>query len=153
MSAHLTDEQLTAQLSGTAQAGTQEHLALCPECRREEQAIRNGLAEFREVLHREAERPEIFWERHARVISARLARSERALQWNWAAAVAAIVLFAVALSWTPAKAPQPAAQSDPDHDLLVEIERSLNRQVPRALEPASLLAQEVSRAAQTKSNP
>jgi hypothetical protein len=49
--------------------------------------------------------------------------------------------------------PKPLAQSDPDHALLVDVERSVRRELPRALEPAALLAQEVSRSAEARSNP
>jgi hypothetical protein len=45
-----------------------------------------------------------------------------------------------------------SAPVDPDHALLVEIQRSVRRDVPRALEPATLLAQELHRAANRKSD-
>jgi len=37
--------------------------------------------------------------------------------------------------------------------LLVDVERSVRRDVPQALEPATLLAREVSRATQARANP
>jgi hypothetical protein len=44
-------------------------------------------------------------------------------------------------------------QSDPDHELLVEVERSLRRDVPLALEPAALLTRELHFAADQSAKP
>jgi len=65
-----------------------------------------------------------------------------------------VVLAAVLLvQKTPPAQPVAQADPDPDHALLVDVERSVRRELPRALEPAALLAHEVGRDAEARSNP
>ncbi|HJY87655.1 MAG TPA: hypothetical protein VKE24_12530 [Candidatus Acidoferrales bacterium] len=147
MQEHLTDEQLAEQLAGHADAQVREHLALCPACRDEQERADNLLARCREAIRAAASRSEPFWQWQ------RTAIVRRHMEWGgprrlaWAAVTAVLVFIAILLSekTPPAKS---LAQSDPDHALLVDVERSVRREVPLALEPAALLTQEMSRGAE-----
>ncbi len=152
MQEHLTDEQLAEHLVGSADTRTREHLAACPACRDEEEHLENLLAHYQKTIRAAADRSEAFWQRQRTAIAAQRIGRPGARRLSWAAAVAAIVLVAVLLiEKTPPT--KPIAQSDPDHVLLVDVQRSVRREVPRALEPAALLAQEVSRGTEPRSNP
>ncbi len=152
MQEHLTDEQFAEQLVGSADTHTREHLAACPACRDEQERLENLLAHYQKTIRAAAERPEVFWQRQRTAVAARLTERTGSRRLAWAAAVAAVVLVAVLLiEKTPPT--KPIAQSDPDHVLLVDVQRSVRREVPRALEPAALLAQEVSRGTEPRSNP
>ncbi len=104
---------------------------------------------FRDWARAAAERPESFWERQRLAVRDRIERAakrRRVLRRSsWAAAAVLVLGLTIAR-----RSPRPPAASDPDHELLVAVERSLEREVPAALEPAALLAGELSRAAQAK---
>ena len=93
-----------------------------------------------------AERPEIFWQRQQAQILRRLdapAATPPPLAW---ASAAALLLMAVLLS-LPAKPPVAAVPPpDPDHQLMLEVQQTLDRDVPDALAPAALLTQEMNQA-------
>ncbi len=152
MQAHLTDEQLLEELDHGADAGAREHLASCPGCREEHESLRMALARYAVTTRASAERPESFWRAQETAITrhwiGRLARRRLA----WAAATACLVL-AAALLVKETPPPEPIAQAEADQTLLVDVERSVRRELPRALEPAALLSQEVSRSAESLSNP
>jgi predicted anti-sigma-YlaC factor YlaD len=147
MQEHLTDEQLAEQLAGHADARAHEHLAVCPACRDEQERMDNLLARCREAIRAAASRSEAFWQWQRTAVARRRTERSGSRRLAWAAATAALVLIAILLTEKrpPAK---PLAQSDPDQALLVDVERSVRREVPRALEPAALLAQEISRGAE-----
>jgi predicted anti-sigma-YlaC factor YlaD len=150
----LSDEQLAEELTNpfAADAAACEHLAACPACREEYESLRRGLARYREEARAAAERPESFWLRQRTTLATRNAGRPASRRLSWAAVAAVVVLTAVLLiEKTPPQQPTPAA--DPDHALLVDVEHSVRRQVPRALEPAALLAQEVSRSTGAQSSP
>ncbi len=154
MQEHLSDEQLAEELTNqlAADAAACEHLAACPACREEYESLRRGLARYREEARAAAELPESFWLRQRTAIAVRNAARPASRRLSRAAVAAVLVLTAVLLmEKKPSQQPTPAA--DPDHTLLVDVERSVRREVPRALEPAALLAQEISRSAGAQSNP
>ena len=96
-------------------------------------------------LREAAERPEWFWRKQQAAIRRRLAASQSA----WArpvtvlASASALVLLALLLRGNPAP-PAPQARTDQDQELLIAVERAMQTDVPEALEPASLLAEEIS---------
>ncbi len=147
MQEHLTDEQLAEQLAGHADAHAREHLAVCPACRDEQERMDNLLARCQEAIRAAANRSEAFWQWQRTAIARRGAERSGSRRLAWAAATAALVLITILLTekTPPAKS---LAKSDPDQALLVDVERSVRREVPRALEPAALLAQEISRGAE-----
>ena len=105
---------------------------------------------FREAARTAAERPDRFWERQRAAVRQGIERSTaRRLyvrRWSWATAATAAALVVALVLWRRPSAPLP---HDADQELLVAVERSLEREVRAALEPAALLAGELSRAAET----
>jgi predicted anti-sigma-YlaC factor YlaD len=158
MQEHLTDEQLIDQLAGRNEAGPREHLAACAACRDEAESLRSVLARYREDYQQVAcaarELPEGLWPWQHTAVAAPWAERPAPRRLAWAAAVAIVMLAALLLiEKTPPAQPVAQADADPDHALLVDVERSVRRELPRALEPAALLAQEVSRGTEARSNP
>ncbi len=153
MEEHLNDEQLTLALLGESPGETRAHLESCATCREEQAALERAVAEFGGTTRRIAERPEAFWQGQASAIRSRLAEPQsQPRRLAWAGALAVLVVVAVLLSkHAPPKTT--VTQADPDHVLLVDVERAVRRELPRALEPAALLAQEVSRSSGAESNP
>jgi predicted anti-sigma-YlaC factor YlaD len=159
MNEHLNEDQRNALLLAEADAESSAHLNACEACRNEVEQLRGALAGLRSAEVACAERPQEFWREQRLSIAARIpVGNELTTQpLAWAASLAGILIVAAMLSQglpvldpsalqVPAKATAQVA-SDPDHDLLVEIGRSIRRDVPLALEPASLIAQELHRAA------
>ena len=116
----------------------------------EEQRLREALKSYADSVRAAAERPEGFWVWQRGAIAGRLAgHTPRARRLSWAAAMVVITLLAGnALRQTPADTT--ANRYDPDHELLVDVERSMRSEVPAALAPAALLAAEMSRAAEAE---
>ncbi len=153
MQEHLSDEQLTERLlNAPGDPASQAHLTACPACREEEEGLRQLLAGYRQATNAMAERPASFWHGQQGGLAARWTGHSTGWRLAWAATVAAVVLTAILMQekTPPAKS---FATTDPDHALLVDVERSVRREVPRALEPAALLAQELSRDANAQPNP
>lgn len=122
----------------------EHHLAHCEPCQEERERVGEALREFGNASRQFAGRPEIFWQQQAARI--RAAHQERAQRSRLGLALAPglAVLFLIAfalLSREPGARPgQPsAAQADSDHELLVEVERALDADTPRSLEPAALM--------------
>jgi hypothetical protein len=135
--------------------GGDERLNGCAESRPDERPIRT-LVSFRDWARAATDRPEDFWERQRLGVHARLTKGKMNRRWlgAWAsAAIIAVVIVALGLllSTKPQQQPIPDLAAGYDQDLLVDIERSLRRPVPAALEPAMLLAQEVISGSETKS--
>ena len=143
MEGHLSDSQLFESLLGNAGPGAEMHLATCAECRGRLERLRSAVSALRGSAHVAAEKPDAFWTRQRSAAASRVS-GRAASPLTWAAAVAAAVLAAMLL-----QEPRPVAPAmpfpDPDQALLVSVERAVNRQVPQALAPAALLAQEISR--------
>ena len=103
------------------------------------------LQKFRDSLRAEADRPDFFWVRQRNAIMESLHKPKspkhrRILLWvPAAAAVLLCLLFFAEIS----KAPTPDLAAGYDQDLLVEVERALNRSHPNALTPALLIIEEM----------
>jgi hypothetical protein len=160
MNEHLSDDQLSAALLAEEDSPIAAHLASCDDCRRELEGIRTALTEVRDESLALGERPQGFWREQRLAIAARLSADNqfvtRPLAWAASLAMVALVAAFLVQGVPPLQiqAVRPAASSatDSDHDLLVAVERSMRRDVPRALEPATLIAQELHRAAGRKSD-
>ena len=110
----------------------------------------NLLAEWKQSIHAAAARPEAFWQFQRRAIAAR-----RRPWWAQPRLVWAMAFLVLTAAWLnhSAQPRRDVAQTDPDQMLMTDIERSVRREVPRALEPATLLTEEMDRAAQAQRNP
>jgi hypothetical protein len=97
------------------------------------------------------EQPEEFWQTQRSIVWSRISSSESAaatrlvrrsplLAWS---AAAALVLLAGLLLDRGSVVPPHKTQVDPDHELLVAVERAVYNDGPAALEPAALLAEEM----------
>jgi hypothetical protein len=91
--------------------------------------------------------PDAFWDQQRLEIRRRLAtaprRSSMGVLAAWAGAWAVVVLAIALLRTTPT--PQASVgQNDSDQELLVGVEQTLQRGGPQALEPAAMLAEEIS---------
>ncbi len=152
MQEHLTNEQLAEYLTDPLASGgdttIREHLAACAACRNEAGRLHCLLALYGEATRAAGARPQAFWQWQRTAILTQLESRPAPRRLVWAAAVAMAALAATLLMETPPPAVPPAAV-DPDHALLVDVERSVRREVPRALEPAALLTAELSEAADT----
>lgn len=106
-----------------------------------------AVAALRAETQAAAERPQIFWQRQRAMILARLdapALVPRPLA--WASAAAALLALAVLLSLPGSKPVAVTPPPDPDRQLLLQVQETLDREVPDALAPASLLTQEMNQA-------
>jgi hypothetical protein len=96
-------------------------------------------------LRSATERPEWFWKRQQTTIRARVAERQAWVRpaATWAATMALFLLAMLLLRGRPAPVVQ-KAHVDPDQELLVAVEQAVQSDVPSALEPAAILAQEIS---------
>ncbi len=149
---HISDEHW-GELLVPPEIDTQ-HLAECSACRKEHERLHAGLGALAQWADAAEKQPEIFWERQRLRIRARIAQEHlpRTIRFAWVAALAIIVLASLALR-TGSRVPVQRAQVDPDQQLLVAVELTLDGYVPEALQPASVLADEMAEPGQGNSNP
>ena len=147
MKDHLSDDELTAVLLGTAGSPASDHAASCPRCGAELESLRALSAEMRAVDGLAGERPAAAWAAQRVAIAERLRRPVRGHAWRLALAGGAAVGLALALRFWPAP-PQPASMpsTGDDRALLASINVALDRPAPESLAPALLLAGELERA-------
>jgi len=127
-----------------------EHRANCAICRAEHERLEDALAGFRALAQEAVERPEYFWDRQRLAILDRLkaphaTRRYRAV-WIWATAAALVIVLVLIFNPNHSKSIVPDFAAGHDQELLVDVERSLNRELPRALQPAVILTQELDNA-------
>ena len=147
-SSHLTDEQAAAALTGAAGSDVVSHLAECTRCREEIDSIARGLQALRQEAREASEKPEGFWIRQRLTAAEAPPRRPLSPRLAWAAGLALVAgLGGLYLMREPA-AVRVGAAADPDHELLRDVERAIRRDLPRALEPAALIASDLDRAAQ-----
>ena len=160
---HLTEDQIVAVLCAAASDADVQHARQCAECGGAGENFRNQLEEARAEHLQTAERDDSFWLRQQAAI-----RHKIRPQWStqtsnfgcsgapavvprWVVGVAALVVLAVGLILAgppePTRAQSP--QSDPDYQLLVEVEQNLARPVPMAIQPATVLSADLNAAWQS----
>jgi hypothetical protein len=108
-----------------------------------------AVEEFRIALDSAANRPEGFWNhQRASVISRTDGRPPRPL-WRmalvWSVTIVFVVIVVGIVLDRPQAAPAPDLAVGYDQELLVDVERSLDREVPEPLEAAFLLTAEIKR--------
>jgi len=128
---------------------SREHRAICARCRDGHEQVESAIAGLRTLAREASDRPEIFWERQRLAVRERLhagrgARSFGRLAW---VSAAVLVLLTLALFAPRGEPVVPDIAAGQDQELLVEIERSLDRELPQALEPGLVLTRELESAA------
>ncbi|MFB3920200.1 MAG: hypothetical protein ACE145_00680 [Terriglobia bacterium] len=146
MNGHLNDEQLIASALGESDRVATLHLGECSRCRQEIESLRGSIGEWVRDVRGAAGASEHFWRRQRQAIAGRIAPHPK-LSWkNWALATAALTLIVLAAVFYRAPAPVRTAPIVDDNALLLSVQTSLESDVPEALEPVTLLTQEIDRA-------
>jgi ABC-type transport system involved in cytochrome bd biosynthesis fused ATPase/permease subunit len=165
MNAHITDEELLDVMNGHAADHVASHLVQCDECWSKAQQLKDRLAGFASTMRVESARAEAATLRRpvrVRAVSPRL---------GWAIAAAAVLVLAAtamlsslrpsgtssaqrlspsAVSQTETAQAQPvsatsaaaAEQEQSDAALLMEVQDDMDRELPEALQPVSLIVAE-----------
>ncbi|HVZ15855.1 MAG TPA: hypothetical protein VG897_01965, partial [Terriglobales bacterium] len=116
--------------------------------------MNNALTAWRKSVDSKAEQPEWFWVRQRSRIESRMheRRPKRLPTLAWAGIAATLAVGAALMipgdqtSQLPPPKPVEDAQVQPqisDHELLQQLQETMNSEVPDALQPASTLAQEM----------
>jgi len=156
---HLSDEQFAEALLGAPSEAAAMHAAECAACRAELSRMSSTLGRMHQSARAAAEKPAGFWyTQRAAILEGLSARPQRSHLTAWASALATLVLAAVLLGQVSIEpglltanangGSETAAKTDPDDELMLEIQASVRRPVPRAFEPALLVTQELHRAAE-----
>ena len=142
MNKHLSEEQITEWALGESGEPVLRHLEDCAVCSREAQELRNTLAGFRDAVHASAQRDPTFWRNQRFAVRERLSTNDwYPLHWGWMVAMVAVLIAAILLARTP-NVPKNYPSEDADNALLQAVQGDLNRDVPQALAPAVLIAEE-----------
>jgi hypothetical protein len=157
MNGHLSNEQWAAAVLNENDEAVVNHLAECATCREEVRSFAAAAGAAQAQTHKVVKQPEAFWRRQRESISARLAACDLTHPWKrwiWVTATVMLILLAsTLLSRNSAPPIQTATQPDPDDVLLLSVQRSIQSDLPQALRPAALLAQEIDRAEAARRNP
>jgi hypothetical protein len=131
---HLNNEELSEMILDSDQRHLQSALGGLPECARAA-----------------TERPDVFWDEQQAQIRKRIAavstRTSKRTIIAWAGAFGVILLATLLLYNHPQPRPS-RVQNDPDQELLVAVEQTVQSGIPRALEPAAMLADEINNGSQ-----
>ena len=142
MNNHLTEDQITEWMLGTRDALVSRHLETCDACSVEAEELRRTISSFRDSIRATAQRDNSFWREQQLAISEHAsARDWYPLHWAWAVAMLMVLITAIFLTRTP-KSFQNDTTGDADRVLLQEVQGDLAREVPEALAPAVLIAEE-----------
>lgn len=127
----------------------EHHIAECQPCQAERDQVEDALRQFATANREYAQRPEDFWElQAARIRTARReTESKSRLTTTLIPSLVILLLAAFAMLGRGPRVHQnqpaaPVAQVDSDHELLLEVERAIHSDTPRALEPATLMVDE-----------
>ena len=114
-----------------------------------------ALRAWRDSAHAEQDRPDWFWARQRSRIQSRMAKPDRRLSPRLAlASLAATAAIAISLlvpghveHQQPKQSPVATNQDEmSDHDLMLQLQSTMQSDVPEALQPAGSLAQEMNQA-------
>src|SRR5579859_4711695 len=145
---HCDEDAITAYLLGTAERKDANHVDACVDCYARVERARIQMKELRVAAGELTSRPEHFWTRQRAAIMDRVSEAKPGIgyRWVWASGVslAMLALVLVLLLWPrqshpPSTQVAQVAQDIQDDQLLTQIENDVQRPVPRALEPATLL--------------
>ena len=108
----------------------------------EAEELLQSISIFRESLHAAAEREQSFWTKQQFALRERMATSNWSpLHWAWATAMVVILTVAIFLARSP-NTPHNYVSEDADNALLQQVQGDISREVPQALAPAVLIAEE-----------
>jgi hypothetical protein len=139
---HLSEDQITEWVLGTRDEYVRRHLETCDACSVEAEELRSTISCFRDSIHAAAQRDDSYWRKQQHAITEHAsARDWYPLHWAWVAAIAMVLIAAIFLTRTPNPL-QNKATEDADKVLLQEVQGDLAREVPEALAPAVLIAEE-----------
>jgi hypothetical protein len=143
MDDHLNGDQITALILGTEDEFVDRHLEACVACGNEVKEMRSAISAFRDLVHTNAQRDDSFWNRQNLAINERLTERRRylPLQWIWVTAMSVVLVTAVIVARAP-RATKNVATDESDKVLLQEVQGDLEVDVPEALAPAVLIADE-----------
>jgi hypothetical protein len=153
MKSHLSEAELAEFLSDPAK-GLGTHLEYCDACLHLVARLRETVAGLREA----GTQPDGFWKDQQVAIRLKLAAHPRSALTGlpravWAAIVLLLAAGLLLLSGdAAAPPPQRAAAPDPDHELLLEVERVMQSNGPDSLQPAAYLVQEITQESGASSN-
>jgi hypothetical protein len=127
----------------------EHHIAHCDPCQTEREKVADALRQFGAANREYANRPESFYEQQAARIRAAQQESKQRSRLTMALVPSLVVLVLLAIAMLH-RAPgvRPVAvvpvvqQTDSDHELLVQVERAIQSDTPRALEPATLMVED-----------
>jgi hypothetical protein len=110
--------------------------------------LQDRLMAFKRSLHATEEIPDAFWEKQRAEIFKKIQIPSSAPKYRpamlWASA-AMVVLLCLTVFVEKSKAPIPDFAAGYDQNLLIEVERTLNREYPDALAPGAIFDQEIER--------
>ncbi|MGD0130227.1 MAG: hypothetical protein ABSF46_33335 [Terriglobia bacterium] len=142
MNNHLSENQITEWALGTSDEHVLRHLETCSACSREVEELRSALAGFRDGVHASARRDLGFWRSLQLAVCERLpAQDWYPLHWAWVLAMVVVLITAILLTRAPS-VPKNYLSEDADNALLQAVQGDLSRDVPQALAPAVLIAEE-----------
>ena len=142
MTSHLSEDQITECVLGTNDELVLRHLETCAACSREAEELRSTLAGFREAVRAAGRRDLSFWKNQQLAVRERLSTQDwYPVHWAWVVAMVVVLITAMLLTRTPS-VPNNYVSDDADNALLQAVQGDLNRDVPQALAPAVLIAEE-----------
>jgi len=142
VNSHLSEDQITGWVLGTCDDSVLRHLEACRGCSVEAEELRSALSGFRDALQATAQRDETFWRNQQVAFRDRAsARDWYPMHWAWLVAMVMVLITAIFLTRTP-NTLRNNPSDDADNALLNAVQGDLSREVPQALAPAVLIAEE-----------
>jgi hypothetical protein len=139
---HLSEDQIAEWVLGTCDDSVLRHLETCRGCSVEAEELRSALSGFRDALQATAQRDQSFWRNQQVAFRERAyARDWYPVHWAWLVAMVMVLITALFLTRTP-NTPRNYPSDDADNALLNAVQGDLSREVPQALAPAVLIAEE-----------
>ena len=148
---HLSEAELAEFISDPSK-GLGTHLEYCDACLQEVARMRETVVGLRSAGSESMD----FWIHQRASIRTRIASAPSHPTFHlprlaWAGATAILALTGLLLSGGQAPKPVPQATVDPDHELLLAVERVMQSSGPQALEPAEYFVKEINQDLKTNS--
>jgi len=146
------DDRVLESLIGRS-ISAEDHLLACDPCRSERNLLAASIRAFSDSARETSDHPAHFWTRQTAQIHSRMSlirSSGIGFGYRMTSALAALAIAALLLlqrAPVPRPEPQVVTGSASDHELLLEVERALQRDTPAALEPMTLLVEDINRTA------